>query len=403
MMDSRKKKEYESMGNKYILPKFRKSILCDHKLYFSSYNYNGFFSIDIKTGRTVLEGYFFQEGIENTMLSGSMLKWENRIYFTPVLSRHIYYYDLNDKEMRIIGRRTMSDEESETDFRKCSMILYSFGNIYLISPYEDYMLKIHKDDIYEEALNVKEEYWKCFHTEYSYFSDAGYYEWNDRIYIPVEEKPVITEWKKKELKFHELPYLEKGFIASFGYKNTMYLLTCNGEIVMIDIGSMKILKKENLKVQEDDFSQYRAAHCNGRTGYFLSYTSDSCIKIQLEDCSAEMVTTEKEWGIKAIFGETFCFSCFDGESKYFISDFNRLAVVNNCSSHIVTLEYNANELREHMTRRITERKNNEIITEYDMKFDLEVFLQSIGQHKPARRKTDYGIKIYNSMKNAIEN
>jgi len=38
-----------------------------------------------------------------------------------------------------------------------------------------------------------------------------------------------------------------------------------------------------------------------------------------------------------------------------------------------------------------------------MKFDLEVFLQSIGQHKPARRKTDYGIKIYNSMKNAIEN
>lgn len=403
MIDSRKKKEYDSMGNKYILPKFKRSILYDHKLYFSSYNYNGFFSIDLKTGETVLEGYFFLEGIENTMLSGRMLRQENRIYFTPVLSKNIYYYDLNDKKMRVIGRRTMSNEKSEADTRKCSMILYSFGNIYLLSPSEDYMLKINKDDTYEEALNIKEKYWECFHVEYSYFSDAGYYEYNNRIYIPVEEQPVITEWKNEELKFHILPYLEKGFIASFGYENKMYLLTCNGEIVMVDIESMQILKIEKIKVQENDFSQYRAVHCNGGTGYFLSYTSNSCIKIQLEDCFAEMVTTEEEWGMEAFCGEIFCFSCIGGESKYFISNFNRLAVVNDCGFHIIALKYNVDELREHMTRRITERQNNEIITEYDMKFDLEVFLQSICQHKPAHLKTDYGVRIYNDMKKLIEN
>ena len=50
----------------YILPKFKKSILCEHKLYFSSYNYNGFFSVDLETGEAVLEGVIVGESGHHT-------------------------------------------------------------------------------------------------------------------------------------------------------------------------------------------------------------------------------------------------------------------------------------------------------------------------------------------------
>ena len=56
-----------------------------------------------------------------------------------------------------------------------------------------------------------------------------------------------------------------------------------------------------------------------------------------------------------------------------------------------------------MLFRSTESKRHEIITEYDMNSDLEVFVQSIYQNKPACQKTDYGAKIYQSMKKIVEN
>lgn len=387
----------------YILPKFKKSIVCEHKLYFSSYNYNGFFSVDLETGEAVLEGYFFLEGIQSEMLSGSMLIQGDKIYVTPVLSRRLYYYDLNDKKMRVINKRTMEDDVNEPEPKYCSMILHSSGYIYLISPTEDFMLKIHKDNTYGEAVNIREKYLERFQVDYSYFSDAGYYEYNSGVYIPVEENPVIAEWKKEELKFHELPEIQKGIIKSFGCENKMYLLTCDGEIVMVDLESMKVLKKEKLMAQEIDYSVFRAAYCDSGMGYFMSYTSGRCIKFSLEDCSGEFAEIENEWEIQAYCGETFCFSCFDGESKYFISDRNRLAIVNHCGCRIITLNYNVDALKEHMARRITESKRHEIITEYDMNSDLEVFVQSIYQNKPACQKTDYGAKIYQSMKKIVEN
>lgn len=364
-----------------ILPLFRKSILCNGKLYFCAYNYNGLFSINLETGWVMPENMFGEDEIENDMLIGSMLVNQNRIYFSPVLSKKIYVYDWENNDMRVVKPKTTASRKKTNIIKTYSLILNVFGSIFLIPATADSILKINSDSTYEEFVNLKQKYKECLNIEYKYYSDGGFYLFKDKIYIPVEEKPIITIWGDQGLIFHELIGGKSGFVRAFGYEGKMCLLSHDGEVMNLDIETMQIVNKIKLERENRNFEDYRATYCKNGMGYFLSYTSNTCIKIDLWNFRVEIAENEIEWEINYQPGEKFYFTYAGGESLYFISNFNRLAIVNESGTNILTLKYDLEGIRQYVAKGITDNRDGKPIVERDKLFCLDTFIEGISQLK----------------------
>lgn len=106
-------------------------VVLDGYAYFSNWSYNGFFKVEILTGKTFFLGHFEGEKLFQGNIHWDLLLKDGKIYFMPYTGRHVHIYKLFDQSMECI--EVISDSEEAFTVREVVL----GENFFVFKPMEE--------------------------------------------------------------------------------------------------------------------------------------------------------------------------------------------------------------------------------------------------------------------------
>ncbi len=341
-------------GNHKWQPEFTRSFYSGEELYFSSANYNGFFSADLTTGKVVMLGNFAGERMDGCTLSSNFLQRGDEIVICPCNAKNTYVYQIGKKSIsplnidKIKGQSFLMYQISE-GAKDGYCLVPSFGKLFG---------KINKNlTALEYGIDFKDKYKKETGTEYRACSDSGIYLYNGVVYFAAMEQNLLVKVKPDthSMDFLRIPNVQGGFYKILGKGKYLYMLTRENEIIKYDLETEKgntFIKSEELSREKDIF---RDGFCQNGHIYFVSYFSDKCIKIKDTTEEVMLTTLEEEWTIHAEPGETYRFTHVQEDKWLFVvSDRNHLIRIDLSGGkhEKVTLEFDVERIKAALDREI---------------------------------------------------
>lgn len=107
----------------------------DDCAYFSNWFYNGFFKVEINTGKTTFLGHFNDEKISEANVHKEIFLKNNKIYFCPRRGRHVHIYNLSDQSLHSVEIK----KASENYFYKS--IILEEDKVFLIPEHKELPVK----------------------------------------------------------------------------------------------------------------------------------------------------------------------------------------------------------------------------------------------------------------------
>lgn len=258
------------MTDKYKLS-FRTLNLINNRLYCLCLYYNCIFYIDLQDYRIHYSGRLECEYSFQIALSCKAINYNKGILYSPYYASNIHYFDVTENKDYIIDGVHIDLEKNKyheiiCDDQKCFLIPYIGNEILVIDMSSRKCIKSIslQEVIFQHNINVKS----------NLISESNSYEYKDKYYFALEDKPLLIELDTTEEKIQAINLDEiQGAYSVAGYQNYLYILSKDKCIITFDIEENKIIDKTAIKENLLLFNSL----CNGEDIIFWQPYKDDFI------------------------------------------------------------------------------------------------------------------------------
>lgn len=382
-------------------PQITNGFWIDNKMFFSAANYNGLFSIDIRTGNVYLVGKLEEEAIDSVNLTSNIEESNNKIIISPCTAKNTYIFDREEGNITVWNTKKLKNQsfstyriEDKVAEEKIFFIIPTYGTIFG---------KIRNDFLgLENVIDFMKEYQKWTGERYIICSDSGVYIYNGYLYFAALECNLLVKINivNHKIRFININNKEKGFYKILGKDKYLFLLCCNNEIIIYDLEIESIISILCSRELVNDKGLYRDGFYWNDCFYFMSYISNKCIKILLMDKKIEVTTLEKEWGIKTEMEEEYRYTTMSEGFLYLVSNKDNFIGIDLRTGKFseVNLQFNVELIKKYLSEEIERHiANSGVIHENDCFYHLADFLCLLMEKRSisdSKSITEIGKRIY---------
>lgn len=382
-------------------PQISNSVCIDEEIFFMATNYNGLFSIDIKTGDVSLIGKLEEEVIDTPNLISNMEESNKKIIISPCTAKNAYIFDREDETIKIWDVKKLKNQSFNIYKARGKEI--EKNDLFVIPTYGTIFGKI-KNGLFglENTIDIMKEYQKWAKEKYIVCSDSGIYVYNEYLYFATMEHNLLVKINiaNYNIQFINIDNKEKGFYKILGIGKYLFLLNSNNEIIIYDLEIENIISILSSEELLEDKELYRNGFYWNDCFYFVSYISNKCIKILLTGNKLEVTTLEKEWKIKTAKEEEYRFTTISGDILCLVSNRDNFIEIDLRRGKLskVKLQYDVKSIKKYLDEEIERYiTNGSIIYEKDCFYHLADFLNLLaGERRISDIKsiTEVGKRIY---------
>lgn len=293
-------------------------------MYISACNYNGFYAVDINSGKLEFLGKFLRQGNFDIQLF-NIKEYGRKLIFVPEYAREAAMYDRDLKQIEEIPMKDLLNTEPST-ISTAAIIehkLYMFpAKARSIIVYDLQSKEI------TDVLSLADKYTEFFKQDYITLgaSDANYV-YENKIYVVCWQHSALMslDINNKSITFYPIAECEEGFCALCGRGESIYALNRNGKLIKWDAVSQKTLETAFVIPEGEDAESYRKLFIMDDYIYAVPYTSIlRVIKIDINTMQMTECLTEKfSMLCKESAEETIYFGCVCGTKLYCYTDRNQ--------------------------------------------------------------------------------
>ncbi len=219
--------------------------------------------------------------------------WNNRVIMFPATGSAIYSLDIEKKEVnKIIDLRTFVKEKKGYD---------------------------------HDILITGDPY--CY---------------NNEVFWGLCRRGILGKMEVNSSKITLYDISDEGIIQMIGDKARIFMLTQQSKILCYDIQNNKIIEEKSLDIPQNyDLLDLQATFSYQENLYFLTPRNNWGIRINSLTMTAEVCTIEKLFSLSVRPQEDYHFTHFENDTVYFLSNMNRLTIVNlrKNESDIIDLKF----------------------------------------------------------------
>ena len=381
-------------------------ILKNGIIYFSTLNYNGLYTYDLKNEKLNFIAHFPNERIDKRHIHGATVCVNQKVYFIPMNGCYIGVYDIKKNKVYNIALNKIPQEI----YSKFYGAIVRENKIILIPCRVHYIVEI---DVITEEITYYEEWFKLLNLEKDcneMLVKNAFYIINEKLYLGFLLKSFLIEISLIDYSVKKIEIEGMGGFVDLSYdedKNQIWLLRYkSNEILSYNISNKKtetynFIEKtaiENIEIP------YISIVDIGDCIYILSYQGNNTIafdKIHHRGCYVDWdksnVKNENfEWGAKHYFAKKL------NKQQFIVAnteDYSFQIIENNKEIKKIILEDEIALLRIKILKKFMSEQK--LFIENDIR-ELEIFLNGINDYdkKNNIRNQDimYGREIYKILK-----
>ena len=207
-------------------PQITNGFWIDNKMFFSAANYNGLFSIDIRTGNVYLVGKLEEEAIDSVNLTSNIDESNNKIIISPCTAKNTYIFDREEGNITVWNTKKLKNQsfstykiEDKVAEEKIFFIIPTYGTIFG---------KIRNDFLgLENVIDFMKEYQKWTGERYIICSDSGVYIYNGYLYFAALECNLLVKINivNHKIRFININNKEKINVSFFTFPSHCTLIS----------------------------------------------------------------------------------------------------------------------------------------------------------------------------------
>lgn len=206
--------------------------IIDNEIWFSNAEMNGLYKKELNKENAEFVSFFPNEGIWQKLLHGSIIHYENKLVFTPLLADTISVYDLGDRSFYSYKIDWLKEGLSEKVSFIWSVLYGKY--VYMFGNYQPCILKF---DIESGKYNCVNGWFDRFQRfgyrkERELFSERGI-KVEEKLYLFTKQNNILMEFdlKSERFHFHSVGNENDRFISGEYNNGNFWLISMQGEIL----------------------------------------------------------------------------------------------------------------------------------------------------------------------------
>lgn len=349
------------MKTKYIWPKLIECncIKRSSKICFFASHFNAICSINVETGDLNIEYKISDVGFDKRFLVANISMIDDKVICVPCNAKKIYIIDFCSKNEIAIDIHKSREVFQQGYYNAC----LNNGYFYFFPFSESEILELDLNQRSIKKINVKEKYESIFGCDYEYFSNSGFYVFENRMYMIMRNSATIIEFDflSKNTYFYDMKGTSPIYVHLIGYGQYLYILGSDGQIYVWSIKKYGLEKTIKSILNKDVNERYKHSLKYDKYIYIFQYVmSKEFIRIDVESARAEILSIKDFFEFKNSGEDLYIYMVNDDEKFYFLSSKHLLYIVDCKTNRIKAIPLILNE------------KNNKIILSYMNELDTEI-------------------------------